>query len=62
MPKPDIRLFLRTLRDERRAHGWKGLGRRRGWKLVLVFVAFYLIRDVILYVLIPLAVIAGFSG
>ena len=62
MRKPDIRLFLRTLRDERRAHGWKGLVRRRGWKLVLVFVAFYLIRDVILYLLIPLAVIAGFSG
>lgn len=62
MRKPHIRRFLRTLRDERRAHGWKGLVRRRGWKLVLLFVAFYLIRDVILYLLIPLAVIAGFSG
>ena len=62
MRKPQIRQFLRTLRDERRAHGWKGLARRRGWKLVLLFVAFYLIRDVILYLLIPLAVIAGFSG
>ncbi len=62
MRKPEIRQFLRTLRDERRAHGWKGLVRRRGWRLVLVFVVFYLIRDVILYLLIPLAVIAGFSG
>lgn len=53
--------FLRTLRDERRAVGWRGLVRKRGWKLVAVFVAFYLVRDVLLYILIPLGVAAGLT-
>ncbi|HEX9727775.1 MAG TPA: hypothetical protein VGA37_04670 [Gemmatimonadales bacterium] len=56
-----IKSFLTTLRDERRALGWKGLFRKRGWKLVAVFVAYYLIRDVVLYVIIPLGVAAGIS-
>jgi hypothetical protein len=51
--------FIRRLRDERRTLGWKGLLRKRGWRLVLAFVVFYLVRDLILYVLIPLAVVAG---
>lgn len=50
--------FIRTLRTERRALGWKGLLRKRGWKLLLVFVLFYLIRDLILYVIIPVATAA----
>ena len=50
---------LRELRDERRRLGWKGLLRRRGWRLVLVVVAVYLVRDVVLYVLVPLAIAAG---
>lgn len=51
--------LIRRLRDERRTLGWRGLLRKRGWKLVLGFAAFYLVRDLILYVLIPLAVLAG---
>lgn len=51
--------YLRRLRDDRRELGWKGLFRRHGWKPLLLFIAFYLIRDVVLYLLIPLAVIAG---
>ena len=45
--------WLRTLRDERRALGWKGLLKKRGWTLVLVIVLYYLIRDSILYLAIP---------
>ena len=41
--------------------GWKGLLRRRGWKLVLIVVVFYVVRDVILYVLIPIAVVVGIT-
>ena len=52
--------YIRRLRDGRRRHGWKGLLRREGWKPLAIFVVFYLIRDLILYVLIPLAVVAGF--
>jgi len=46
------------LRDERRALGWKGLLKKRGPKLLLAFVIFYLIRDVVLYVAIPLGLAA----
>lgn len=54
--------FLRTLRKERRDHGWKGLVEARGWKLVALFVLAYLIRDTVFYILIPFAVIAGFKS
>jgi hypothetical protein len=53
-----VRLF-KTLRDERRALGWGGLLRRRGWTFVALVIAYYLIRDILLYVLVPLAVAAG---
>ncbi len=51
--------FLRILRNERRELGWRGLLRRRGWSLVVLVVAFYLVRDLFLYVLVPLAVVMG---
>ncbi len=41
--------------------GWRRLLRKRGWSLVLMVVAFYLIRDLVLYVAIPLAVVMGLS-
>jgi hypothetical protein len=50
---------LRTLHTERRQLGWKGLLRRRGWTLVALFAAVYLVRDLILYLLVPLAIAAG---
>jgi hypothetical protein len=50
--------FIRTLRRERRAVGWKGLLRKRGWKLLLLFLLVYLIRDLILYVIIPIGAAA----
>ena len=51
--------YFRTLRDERRRLGWKGLLKKRGWKLVALVVLYYLVRDTVLYILIPLAVAAG---
>lgn len=53
--------LVRQLRTERRELGWKGLLRKRGWGLVLAVVVFYLVRDVILYILIPLAIAVGLS-
>ncbi len=58
---PRLIRVLKTLRTERRTLGWRGLFRRRGWTLVAVVVAYYLIRDIVLYVVIPLGVAAGFS-
>ncbi len=53
--------YVRTLRSERRSLGWRGLVRKRGWALVLLVVVFYLVRDLVLYVAIPLAVVMGLS-
>lgn len=57
-----LRQFLRTLRHQRRTYGWRGLIKRRGWRLVVVLVVVYLVRDLVLYVLIPLAVVVGLFG
>ncbi len=51
-----VRDFIRTLKEERRTLGWKGLFRKRGWKLVALIVAFYLVRDTIIYIIIPLVI------
>jgi hypothetical protein len=56
-----VRGFVGKLRRERRELGWKGLLRKRGWALVVLVVAFYLVRDLVLYVVIPLAVVWGLS-
>jgi len=53
--------LLRSLRDERRTLGWRGLVRKRGWTFVAAVIAYYLVRDVLLYIVIPLGVAAGFS-
>ncbi|MDO8666550.1 MAG: hypothetical protein Q7J79_08050 [Gemmatimonadales bacterium] len=50
--------WLKALRDERRALGWKGLLRKRGWRLVAAVIVFYLVRDIILYLLIPAGLMA----
>jgi len=36
--------------------GWRGVIKVYGWKLILVVVIVYLVRDTILYILIPLLV------
>ena len=51
--------FLRTLRTERRALGWKGLLRKRGWVIVAVVVVYYLVRDSLLYIVGPLLLVAA---
>ncbi len=50
--------WLQALRDERRTLGWKGLLRKRGWSLVVAVIVFYLVRDLILYVVIPAGLMA----
>jgi hypothetical protein len=51
--------YLRTLRVERRALGWKGLLRTRGWVIVALVVAYYLVRDTLLYIVGPLLLVAA---
>ncbi len=51
--------FLGTLRTERRALGWNGLLRKRGWVVVGVVVLYYLVRDTMLYIVGPLLLVAA---
>jgi hypothetical protein len=53
--------LLRRLRDERRQVGWRGLLQQRGWWVVTLLVAFYLVRDALLYIVIPMAAASGLN-
>jgi len=42
--------------------GFKGLVKKYGWKLVVAVFMYYLIRDSILYILIPYLIAKGLFG
>lgn len=44
---------LREAKQIFRESGLKGMIRRYGWKFFAIFFAYYLIRDVTIYILIP---------
>lgn len=51
-----MRAALQTVKDFRetlRTDGVKGAFRRYGWKMVAVIFCYYLVRDVLLYLVIP---------
>ena len=39
--------------------GFKGVFKEGGWKIIIYFVLFYLIRDTIFYIIIPYLIIKG---
>ena len=39
--------------------GFKGVLKEGGWKVITYFVLFYLIRDTILYIIVPYLIIKG---
>ena len=45
--------FIKKYTDIYKNDGFKGLVKKGGWKLFFYFFIFYLIRDTILYILIP---------
>ena len=49
----------REYREVFKQHGFKGLVKRYGWKLVAAVFMYYLIRDSILYILIPYLIAKG---
>ena len=53
--------YVGELRGERRALGWRSFLRKRGWRLVLVVVAVYLVRDLVLFLVLPLAIASGLT-
>lgn len=61
MPLFPLRKWIQQLRDERREAGWRGLLKKHGWKVFAAFFAFYLVRDLILYVAVPLGLAKYFG-
>ncbi len=51
--------FLSEWNAIRLEGGYKLLLKRKGWKVIAAFVTYYLIRDSILYLLIPYLVVKG---
>ena len=49
-------------REVFKEQGFKGLVKKYGWKLVLAVFMYYLIRDSILYILIPYLIAKGLFG
>lgn len=45
--------FVREVRDVFKREGMRGAVKRYGWKLFAAFFVYYLIRDSIIYLLIP---------
>lgn len=45
--------ILLEVKQTFREGGFKGVSRRYGWKLFAAFFAYYLVRDVTLYILLP---------
>ncbi len=50
----------RQLRAELRRDGWKAVLRSRGTPLIVAIVLYYVVRDSLLYIVIPLLVARGF--
>ena len=42
-----------------RREGWRELLRQRGWKFFAAILAYYIVRDTVLYILIPLLLARG---
>ena len=42
-----------------RRQGWRELLRQRGWRFIAAVLAYYIVRDTVLYVLIPLCIARG---
>ncbi|MGZ3696048.1 MAG: hypothetical protein ACXWQO_18480 [Bdellovibrionota bacterium] len=51
--------FLREVRDVFKKEGMRGAVRRYGWKLFAAFFAYYLVRDSIIYLLVPYLIAKG---
>jgi|TARA_B100000035_G_C20695182_1_gene420141 hypothetical protein len=52
--------IVREWRADFRKGGFKLLLKEKGWKILIAFFIFYLIRDVSLYVIIPYLAVTGF--
>ena len=51
--------FLKKYTKIYKENGFKGVLKEGGWKVITYFVLFYLIRDTILYIIIPYLIVKG---
>jgi len=51
--------FLKEYANIWREDGFRELLRQKGWKVVLVIIVYYLIRDTLLYIVIPYLIARG---
>ena len=51
--------FLRKYTKIYKENGFKGVLKEGGWKVITYFVLFYLIRDTILYIIVPYLIVKG---
>lgn len=51
--------FLRPYTKLYREEGWRAVVKKGGWKLIIGIILFYLVRDSILYLLIPYLIARG---
>ncbi len=54
--------FLIEWLEIRRQGGFKLLLKKKGWKVILAIVVYYLIRDTILYIIIPYYAFTSMKG
>ena len=51
--------FLRKYTAIYKENGFKGVLKEGGWRVIAYFFLFYLIRDTILYIIIPYLIVKG---
>tara|TARA_B100000212_G_scaffold302720_1_gene249133 strand:- start:176 stop:379 length:204 start_codon:yes stop_codon:yes gene_type:complete len=54
--------FLKSCKNTLKNDGFKALIKKEGWSIVVIFFLFYLVRDSIIYILIPYVGISGLSS
>lgn len=54
-------VFIKKYRAIYKEQGFKAMVKAAGWKVVVGIIIFYLIRDVILYIIIPYFIYKGVS-
>jgi len=54
--------FLKSYKTTFKENGFRGLVQKEGWFIVFIFIVFYLVRDTLLFIIIPYVGISGLSN
>ncbi len=52
--------FIREWAQIIRERGWRSFLKEKGWKIVFAIILFYLIRDTIIYIILPYLIFNNF--